>query len=358
MEIRLAENIRTFRKDRHLTQEALAEAMNVTPGAVYKWESSLSIPELPMIMELADFFDVSVDTLIGSQLKDNRIATLTKHISELAVAHDPAALSEAEKALKKYPYSFEIVHLCAQAYMLFSIGKNHTKELERAQELLESSLLLISQNTDPSVGELTIYGEMASLYILSGKEEKGIELMKKHNIEGVFSHMIGMYLSISQPQEAEKYLSSAFLNHISALFDVIPGYVITFCSRKEYQSAEDILQWGRTLLRGLHSSEEAGFIDKLEALLMILKAYVELQMGKEKEADDSVCEARRLMEHFDQAPDYTTGKIRFIADNDDRKGIHDSLGSSAAESIANLIGILNNQKLKELWQRRTENENS
>jgi transcriptional regulator with XRE-family HTH domain len=29
MEIRLAENIRTFRKDRHLTQEALAEAMNV-----------------------------------------------------------------------------------------------------------------------------------------------------------------------------------------------------------------------------------------------------------------------------------------------------------------------------------------
>ena len=31
---------------------------------------------------------------------------------------------------------------------------------------------------------------------------------------------------------------------------------------------------------------------------------------------------------------------------------------SAAESIANLIGILNNQKLKELWQRRTVNENS
>ena len=37
MEIRLAENIRAFRKVRGLTQEQLAEVMGVTVGAVYKW---------------------------------------------------------------------------------------------------------------------------------------------------------------------------------------------------------------------------------------------------------------------------------------------------------------------------------
>ncbi len=36
MEINLAENIRTFRKQRSLTQEQLAEVLDVTPGAVYK----------------------------------------------------------------------------------------------------------------------------------------------------------------------------------------------------------------------------------------------------------------------------------------------------------------------------------
>ena len=43
MEMRLAENIRTFRKQRKLTQEQLAEALGMTPGAVYKWEAGGSL---------------------------------------------------------------------------------------------------------------------------------------------------------------------------------------------------------------------------------------------------------------------------------------------------------------------------
>ncbi|MBR3016387.1 MAG: helix-turn-helix transcriptional regulator [Clostridia bacterium] len=43
MKMMLAENIRTFRKERSLTQEQLAEALGVTAGAVYKWEAKLSI---------------------------------------------------------------------------------------------------------------------------------------------------------------------------------------------------------------------------------------------------------------------------------------------------------------------------
>lgn len=39
MTLRLAENIRTMRKARVLTQEQLAEVLGVTVGAVYKWEA-------------------------------------------------------------------------------------------------------------------------------------------------------------------------------------------------------------------------------------------------------------------------------------------------------------------------------
>lgn len=70
---KLAENIRAFRKARSLTQEQLAEVLGVTTGAVYKWEARLSQPELGMLMELADFFDTSVDVLLGYEMKDNRL---------------------------------------------------------------------------------------------------------------------------------------------------------------------------------------------------------------------------------------------------------------------------------------------
>lgn len=73
MEMKLAENIRAFRKRQGLTQEQLAEVLGVTVGAVYKWESKLSQPELKMIMAIADFFDTSVDVLLGYEMKDNRL---------------------------------------------------------------------------------------------------------------------------------------------------------------------------------------------------------------------------------------------------------------------------------------------
>ena len=73
MEIRLAENIRNFRKERALTQEQLSEVLGVTAGAVYKWEAKLSVPELDLIIQMADFFDTSVDVLLGYEIKDNRL---------------------------------------------------------------------------------------------------------------------------------------------------------------------------------------------------------------------------------------------------------------------------------------------
>ena len=61
MKLTLSENIRSFRKERKMTQEQLATVLGVTVGAVYKWESGLSVPELDLIVEMADFFDTSVD---------------------------------------------------------------------------------------------------------------------------------------------------------------------------------------------------------------------------------------------------------------------------------------------------------
>ena len=53
METSIAENIRAYRKQRGLTQEQLAEVLGVSVGAVYKWESRSSLPELRLIMEMA-----------------------------------------------------------------------------------------------------------------------------------------------------------------------------------------------------------------------------------------------------------------------------------------------------------------
>ena len=127
MKLKLAENIRAYRKQRKMTQEQLAEVLNVTVGAVYKWESGLSLPELKLIVEMADFFDISVDVLLGYEMKDNRLKATLERLGGYVNTEDPEGPEEAEKALKRFPHSFAVVYLCAIIYMI-SGGKDHDEK--------------------------------------------------------------------------------------------------------------------------------------------------------------------------------------------------------------------------------------
>lgn len=108
MEIKLAENIRFFRKQMSMTQEQLAEVLGVTVGAVYKWEARLSSPELSLIMEMADFFDISVDVLLGYEMKDNcffKNLNPSKNNAKLTPSQF-GGLSNHPKKLEKPPFSW------------------------------------------------------------------------------------------------------------------------------------------------------------------------------------------------------------------------------------------------------------
>lgn len=71
--MKLAENIATFRKNRGLTQAQLAEALNMTPAAVSKWETGAALPDLDTLIALADFFHLPMDDLLGRTLERPKV---------------------------------------------------------------------------------------------------------------------------------------------------------------------------------------------------------------------------------------------------------------------------------------------
>ncbi len=208
MKMMLAENIRRFRKERSLTQEQLSEALGVTAGAVYKWEAKLSIPELELIVQMADFFDTSVDVLLGYEMKDNRLEATVRRLQDCRRSKDRTGLAEAEKALTKYPHSFKIVNASAALYRAFGFESGDKALFRRALELLERSLLLLPQNEDPQISEQMICGRIAETYLGLDETDKAIELWKTHNSDGVYSpkigHILAQALNKNIPDEGEQ----------------------------------------------------------------------------------------------------------------------------------------------------------
>ena len=61
----ISKSIVSNRKKRSLTQEELAEKLDVSSAAISKWERGISTPELSMVCKIADCFEISVDELLG-----------------------------------------------------------------------------------------------------------------------------------------------------------------------------------------------------------------------------------------------------------------------------------------------------
>ncbi len=66
----IAKNISTLRQARGITQLELAETLNYTDKAVSKWERGESVPDVSVLLRLADLFGVSLDTLVRVDATD------------------------------------------------------------------------------------------------------------------------------------------------------------------------------------------------------------------------------------------------------------------------------------------------
>lgn len=79
--MRLDEKIMVSRKQRGMSQEQLADYLNVTRQSVSKWESGLAVPELAKIISMSELFDVSVDYLVKEELEED----ILHHLKESTI---------------------------------------------------------------------------------------------------------------------------------------------------------------------------------------------------------------------------------------------------------------------------------
>ena len=68
MEIKISENLKMLMKEQDLKQQALAEEIGISQSAISSWLSGKKEPSIESLWKLADFFDVSIDELVGRKL--------------------------------------------------------------------------------------------------------------------------------------------------------------------------------------------------------------------------------------------------------------------------------------------------
>ena len=340
MKLKIAENIKRLRKSNSLTQEQMAEALGVTVGAVYKWEAGLSVPEIRLIIEIADFFEISVDTLLGYEQQNGNVENRIKRIKQCIIEKNfEEGVSETEKALQKYPNNFDVTYAAAMLYMLKFSEDKCKSDMLKSNQLFKKAISLLYQNTEKSINETTILNNMASNYLAAGDIEKGLVILKQNNICNINSGQIGFICAteLKKPEEAERYLLSSMSEIINKTIYTVGGMAYAHALKGDKVCIEEAF-WLINYFDSLKDDSNAvTFFDKLKSILLTQCAVWEFSFGDTENAKNYIKEAYLLARKFDESPIYTMQNVSLMKGTEKLGASFDGLGKTTVEAVENFV---------------------
>ncbi len=151
MQIYIAEALKQFRAEKGVSQEKLAQYLNVSFQAVSKWENGNSYPDITLLPEIARFFGVTVDALLQTEKVDEQklYAEYEEKACEFFRNGDRAsALSVWQEAYRKMPNNLAVKEMLMSSYYDTDKIKYKNEIIALGTELYNASL--ISEDSDGS----------------------------------------------------------------------------------------------------------------------------------------------------------------------------------------------------------------
>lgn len=175
----LGENIRRLRRKLGITQEVMAECLDVSIQTVSKWEREEVYPAVTMLPSLANLFGVTVDALLGMPATRDAgylpgIYTRAHQAIAEGRAHDAAAM--LREALREFPGEMGLASELALALAL--TPTDMTDSAEAVREAITLSERVLRGNASEKICATT-RANLCLLYLRAGERDRADALARR-----------------------------------------------------------------------------------------------------------------------------------------------------------------------------------
>lgn len=153
--MKLCEKLYELRRAAGLSQEELAERLNVSRQAVSKWENGAAQPELSKLVELSRLYGVSVDELLSLEEAEKGDAKAASSVE----ASTPAPAQEtlaAPKKVRRQKLLLGAAAVCLALAVGLALYNNHrVKQLERQVGSLQSQIMSVQSSLSSQIAGIS-----------------------------------------------------------------------------------------------------------------------------------------------------------------------------------------------------------
>lgn len=177
----IGKQIKSLRNQQNITQEKLAEYLNISYQAVSKWENGAALPDVTLIPQIANFFGVSADFLLGMKEKEQTdelkgFEKIYRENNRLGKMLDNINLSR--EVLEKYPRNYQWMLNLAYPLMQYDDTAEHQKYSVQHNFLKEAIKLcehILEDCTEDGIRQSAVQ-ILCYCYPHTGQRDKALKL--------------------------------------------------------------------------------------------------------------------------------------------------------------------------------------
>ncbi len=231
--IKIGESIYNLRKSKKITQEQLGEYIGVSKGAISKWESGVSYPDIEMLPVLARFFNISIDELLNydaelSEERENEIYEEVKKIINEENIDESLELCKEyiNKYNRNYKLKFKLATLMTMSCALIRDEEKIKNIYGKAISIYED---IVNNSTDDEILEASRL--QLSMYYASFEDyDKALDVLDKlkRPIGNTNIMKASMYIRKNEVQEGRKLYQWEFLHSITEAQAILHGLAASY----------------------------------------------------------------------------------------------------------------------------------
>lgn len=274
----LGERIAELRKKKGISQEELGDILSTSRQAISKWERGEADPDISRLKDLAVYFNVSIDYLLGYDIE----AISANNFIERAKAccdngHYNISIDEIKMVVSRNGNNFNLI-LAASNYLSDYYFLSHDEDiLDLTAQYIRKAILLFQPNNIFDANLNSLHNAVASIYSLKGEYELAKEYLKENQVIKSEELLSQCELALGHYDEVEKITSEIFLNTCGTLINSNINQIRAFLRTNRFKDALDLSDWSINFSKSI-GKDESYFVNVV-FIFSFLKAYCEKTLG-------------------------------------------------------------------------------
>ncbi len=230
-EINIARTIVNKRREKGWTQEALASHIGVSKASVSKWETGQSYPDITFLPQLASFFNISLDELMGyePQMTMEDIRRLYRSLSsDFASKPFDEVLAHCREIIREYFACFPLLFQMGVLILNYCMTLEPVKTRMDTVREVKALFTRIKKESDDTELSHQARNMEAGCCLMLGAPDEAIALLENVStqVTSIDTLLASAYQMTGRVKDAKAILQAGAYQHIVALLNILPLYLM------------------------------------------------------------------------------------------------------------------------------------